>query len=270
VLKGWALLAALFAGFGAAGWALDGLRGALIFGFCALLLGVGVYWFADRVAMGMVSARELPQGEAPAIHSAVERLSLKAGVPKPRLHVIPDGLPVALSCGRGIAGSSLALSRGLVALPSPAEVEGVLAHEIAHVRHRDVLIQTVAALIAITLVESSRAGGFLAKPLLYVLGPVAASFVHLLLSPKREFEADRLAAELCGTPHGLADALIRIEQAAELLEFHGSPATEPLYTVNPFAAEGLAKLFDTHPPVGERVARLRALDPEWRSKLRAA
>jgi heat shock protein HtpX len=105
---------------------------------------------------------------------------------------------------------------------------------------------------------------------LFVLGPLAASFVHLLLSPKREYEADRFAAELCGSPHGLADALLRLEASMELVAFEASPATEPLYTTNPFAEEGLATLFITHPPVGERVRRLRALDPDWREKLRAA
>ena len=103
-----------------------------------------------------------------------------------------------------------------------------------------------------------------------MLGPLAASFVHLVLSPKREYDADRFAAELCDSPHGLADALLRLEQAMGLVAFQASPATEPLYTANPFADEGLAALFDTHPPLGERVRRLRELDPEWREKLRAA
>ena len=124
--------------------------------------------------------------------------------------------------------------------------------------------------VAAVLVESSRIGGWLQRALLFVLAPVAAAFVHLLLSPNREFEADRLAAEICESPHGLADALIRLEQAMELVEFRGSPATEPLYTINPFEEEGIAALFVTHPPVGERVRRLRDLDPAWREKLRAA
>src|ERR671937_1168261 len=115
----------------------------------------------------------------------------------------------------------------------------------------------------------SRIGGWLERALLFVLGPVAAALVHLMLSPKREFAADRLAAELCDSPHGLADALIRLERASELVEFRASPATEPLYTINPFAEEGLAALFVTHPPVGDRVRRLRELDPDWREKLRA-
>jgi heat shock protein HtpX len=120
------------------------------------------------------------------------------------------------------------------------------------------------------IVETSRVGGFLQRGLLFALGPLAAALVHLFLSPKREFLADLAAAELCGSPHGLADALIRLEQTGELVEFEASPATEPLYTINPFAEEGLAALFVTHPPVAERVRRLRALDPSWREKLRAA
>jgi heat shock protein HtpX len=124
--------------------------------------------------------------------------------------------------------------------------------------------------VASAIVEASRVGGFLQRALLFVVGPIAAAFVHLLLSQKREFEADRFAAEVCDSPHGLADALVRLEQAMQLVGFEASPATEPLYTTNPFADEGLAALFDSHPPVGERVRRLRELDPEWREKLRAA
>lgn len=270
VLKAWVLVLVLCAALGAAGFWLDGYRLASIFVFCGLLLGVGAYWYADRVAMGMVGARELVPGEAPAVHATVERLAARAGVAKPRLYLIPDGFPRALSAGRGARSSALAVSRGLLGIPAPAELEGVLAHEIAHVRNRDVVVQTTAVVLAASLVELSRVGGWLTRALLYVLGPVAASFVHLLLSPKREFEADRLAAELCDSPHGLADALVWLEQASELVEFRASPATEPLYTINPFSEEGLAKLFVTHPPVGERVRRLRGLDPGWREKLRAA
>jgi heat shock protein HtpX len=270
VCKAWALMLGLCAALGAFGWWVGGYQVASIFVFCGLLLGAGAYWYADRVAMGMVGARELLPGEAPLLHSTVERLALRARVVKPRLYVISDGFPRALSAGRGVASSALAVSTGLLGLPSPAEIEGIVAHEIAHVRNRDVLVQTTAVVLAALLVELSRIGGWMSRALLYVLGPVAASFVHLLLSPGREFEADRLAAELCDSPHGLADALVRLEQASELVEFRASPATEPLYTINPFAEEGLAKLFVTHPPVGQRVQRLRALDPGWREKLRAA
>ena len=216
----------------------------------------------------MVGARELPLGEAPLLHSTVERLAAIAGVLKPKLYLMPDGLPRSLATGRGPAASSLAVSTGLVSACTPAELEGVLAHELAHVRNRDVALQTAVVVLAASLVELSRIGGWLERALLFVLGPVAAACVHLLLSPKRELEADRAAASICGSPHGLADALLRLDQAAELVDFSASPATEPLYPFNPFLAEGLAALFDTHPPVGDRVRRLRALDPAWREKVR--
>ena len=161
-------------------------------------------------------------------------------------------------------------SSGLLAAAPPAELEGVLAHELAHIRNRDVLVQTAAVVVAAALIETSRVGGWLQRTLLFVLGPLAAAIVHLLLSPRREFAADRAAAGFCRSPHGLADALVRLEQAAELVEFRASPATEPLYTINPFEERGLAALFVTHPPVEERVQRLRQLDPSWREKLRAA
>ena len=270
VVKAWLLLTGICGVLGLAGWALGGYRLASFFVFCALLVAAGAYWYADRVAMGMVGARELFPGEAPALHSAVERLAARAAVAKPRLYLIPQGPPLALAAGRGPHSSALAISAALAGLSTPAEVEGVLAHEIAHVRNRDVLIQTIAVVIAALIVEVSRIGGWLERTLLFVLGPVAAAFVHLLLSPKREFEADRLAAQICDSPHGLADALIRLEQASELVDFTASPATEPLYTINPFMEQGLAALFVTHPPVGARVRRLRELDPSWREKLRAA
>jgi heat shock protein HtpX len=270
VCKAWLALLGLCAVLGAFGWWIGGYRVASVFVFCGLLLGVAAYWFADRVAMGMVGARELLPGEAPLLHSSVERLAARAGVMKPRLYVIPDGFPRALSAGRGAMHSALAVSTGVLGWAAPAEVDGLLAHEVAHVKNRDVLIQTTAVVLAGSLLEVSRIGGWLSRGLLYVMGPIAASFVHLLLSPRREFEADRLAAALCESPHGLADALLRLEQASELVSFHASPATEPLYTINPFAEEGLTKMFVTHPPVAERVRRLRDLDPDWREKLRAA
>ena len=145
----------------------------------------------------------------------------------------------------------------------------MLAHELAHVKHRDVALQTVVVVLATSTIELSRIGGWFQRAMLFVLGPIAAAFVHVLLSAKREFEADRLAAELCESPHGLADALVRLDQASELVEFTASPATEPLWPFNPFLEEGLAALFVTHPKLEERVRRLRGLDPEWREKVAA-
>ncbi len=270
VLKAWLLLAGGCAVLAAIGWPLGGYRLVSLLVFFGLLVAGAAYWYADRVALGMIGARELPLGESPGLHATVSRLASLAGVAKPRLYLLPDGHPRALSAGRGARGSAIAVSRGFLAAAPPAELEGVLGHELAHIRNRDVLVQTSVVVLAAALIEMSRIGGWLERALLFVLGPVAAAIVHLVLSPKREFAADRAAAVLCGSPHGLADALIRLEQASELVEFRANPATEPLYTFNPFAEEGLAALFITHPPVGERVRRLRDLDPDWREKLRAA
>ena len=267
IVKAWLLVLALAGLFALLGWLIDGVRGLSLFVFCALLLAAGAYWSFDRVALGMMGARELPLGEAPLLHSTVERLASRAGILKPRLYLIPDGLPIAAATGRGVRSSSLAVSTGCVAACTPAELEGVLAHEIAHVRLHDVQVQTAAAVASAVLLETSRIGGWLERSLLFVLAPIAAACVHLLVSPKREFAADRFAAGLCDSPHGLADALTRLEQAAELVEVEGSPATEPMFTINPFAEEWPARLFVTHPPLAERVRRLRELDPAWRDRV---
>ena len=270
VVKAWLLLAGVCGVLAFVGWAIGGVRLLSIFVFCGLLLVVGAYWSFDRVVLGMVRAREIPIAEAPLLHSTVERLASRAGILKPRVYLIPDGMPLALATGRGPAYSAIALSSGILSACPPAELEGVIAHELAHVKHRDVALQTAVVVLSASMIELSRIGGWLERALLFVLGPIAAACVHVLLSPKREFEADRRAAELCESPHGLADALVRLDQAAELVEFKASPATEPVWTFNPFLEEGLAALFVTHPPIAERVRRLRALDPEWRDKLRSA
>jgi heat shock protein HtpX len=271
LLKAWLTLIVFALLLGALGWELGGYRLGILFIASAVLLAAAVYWYADRIVLGMVGARELLAGEAPALHATVDRLALRAGIVRPKVYVLPDSYPLALSAGRGAGGGAgIAVSLGLIGVASPAELEGIVSHELAHIRHRDVLVQTIAVVVAAAIVEASRVGGFMQRGLLFVFGPIAAAFVHLLLSQKREYEADRFAAEICDSPHGLADALIRLEQAMQLVGFEASPTTEPLYTTNPFAEEGLAALFVSHPPVGERVRRLRELDPDWREKLRAA
>jgi heat shock protein HtpX len=271
VVKAWLLLTGFAVLLAGCGYLVGGYAALPYFVFSALLIGATTYWYADRIVLAMLGARELQLGEAPVLHATLDRLAHRAGVLRPKLYLLNDGFPRALAAGRGPGGGSgVAVSRGLVEALPPAELEGVLAHELAHIANRDVVVQTAAVLVSLTIVEASRAGGFLSRALLFVLGPVAAAFTHLLLSPKRELLADRRAAETCDSPHGLADALVRLEQASELILFTASPATEPLYTVNPFAEDGLSALFVTHPPIGERVARLRALDPDWREKLRAA
>jgi heat shock protein HtpX len=270
LLKVWLLLIGFCAALGGIGWWVGGFRVASISIFCALLAAAAAYWYLDRVVLGMVGARELVAAEAPLLRSTVERLAARVGVARPKLYLLTDPHPRVFAAGRGPRGSSLAVSSGFLASAQPAELEGVLAHELVHVRNRDVLVQTTVVVLAGVLIELSRIGGWFQRVLLFVLAPVAAAFVHLLLSSSREYAADEAAAKICGSPHGLADALVRLDAAGSLVEFRASPATEPLYTVNPFAEEGIAGMFVTHPPLGERVRRLRELDPEWRAKLRAA
>jgi heat shock protein HtpX len=265
VLKAWALLLGACAVLGLIGWVLGGYRLLSIFVFCGVLLASALYWYADRVAVGLVGARELPMAAGPGLHSTIERLAARAGVAKPRLYLMDDGLPRALAAGRGPRGSVLAVSSGLLTAASPAELEAVLAHELAHVRHRDVVVQTSVVVLAATVLELSRVGGWFQRVLLWFLGPLASAFVHLLLSPKREF----LAAEprrQSATRHirwpmprparpGCRARFVQ-RQSGDRAPLHGQP----------FLEVGLAALFVTHPPVGERVRRLRDWI-DWREKL---
>ena len=270
LVKAFLALAISCAALGLIGWALRDLQLASACVFAGLLTGAGVYFAGEKILLGMVGARELLLTEAPAVHTTVEALARRAGIAKPRIYLIPDGHPRSLALGRGPNGSVIAVSEALLLACPPAELEGVLAHEIAHIRTRDVTVQSAAVILASALYEAPRIGGFLERGLRFVLAPFAAAIVHALLSPKRELHADRLAAGWCGTPHGLADALIRLERASELVGFQASPVTSPLWTIDPFPPVGPAALFATHPPVGARVAALRALDPGWRDRLRAA
>jgi heat shock protein HtpX len=262
ILKAWLLLGTVCALLGGLGWLLGGYRLLSIFVFCGLLAGAAVYWYADRMVLGLVGARPLAQAEAPAYVAAVERLAARARLPRPRLYLIRDPFPRALSAGRGGRGQTIAISSGLLAALPPAELEAVLAHEVAHAERRDVLVQTLAAVVAATLLELSRLGGWFQRALLFVLGPIASTVVHGLLSPKREFAADRRAAELCESGEGLASALVRLDEASELVSFAGNPATGPLHVVNPFEERDLGALFSTHPPVAERIRRLRSFEPD--------
>jgi heat shock protein HtpX len=257
IAKVWVLAAILAAAFAGVGWLLAGQRGAALFAFASLLAAAGAYAVGDRALLGMLGARPFALAEDPLLRSTVDTLSARIGVAPPRLQLIDDGFPRAFVVGRNPRSATLAVSAGLLTALTPGELEAVLAHELAHVRARDVLTQTQAVLLATTLLELTRVGGFLTRFLIAVLAPVAAAFTHLALSPGRELAADAAAARLVD-PHDLADALLRLDRAADLVEFHASPTTEPLYTVSPFDhTDRVARMFVTHPPVSVRVARLR-------------
>jgi heat shock protein HtpX len=270
LLKTWALLVGAAALLGGLGWLIGGYRLFSIVVFAGLLAAIALYWYVDRALLGIVRARELLETEAVLLFTAAERIAARARSPRPRLYVIADGHPRVLSAGRGGKGHSLVFTTGLLAAAQPAELEGLIAHEIVHSARRDLLTQSVAVVVGSTLLEISRAGGWFQRGLLFVLGPLASAIEHALLSPRRELTADAEAAELCDSPHGLADALLRLEQANELVGFAGNPALEPVYVVNPFEEQGLAALFSTHPRTADRVARLRALDPDWKERVEAA
>ena len=152
-------------------------------------------------------------------------------------------------------------------MAAPAELEGIVAHELAHIRHWDVTVQTVTVVIAGAIIETSRIGLFLQRGLLVVLGPFAASLANVMLSPLRDFAADAIAASVCESPDVVADSLLRLDHASGLVDFEASPATEPLYTIDPFADEGIAAMFSTHPPLKERVRRLRAMEAETEAEV---
>jgi heat shock protein HtpX len=251
-----AFLVALAAGFG---WLIGGQRSAALFAFCGFGAAIAVYWLGERALLGMLDARPFALAEDPLLRSATDRIAAQLHVRPPRLALIDDGFPRAFVVGRGPGGSTLVVSTGLMRALRREELDAVIAHELAHVRSLDVLTQTFAVLLAATLVETSRIGGLLSRALLFVLAPVAAAFTHALMSPKREYAADRDAAGVCN-PHDLADALVRLDRSAELVDFSASPATEPLYTVDPFEPDRVSRMFRTHPPLAERLRRLRAMD----------
>jgi heat shock protein HtpX len=255
-----AVLVAVLAGLiGGLGWLIGGLTTALLFAFCSLLAATGVYRYGDRALLGMLGARPFALAEHPTLRPTADTVAAKLGVRPPSLYLIPDGFPRLFAVGRGPSSSTLAVSTGALRSLRREELEAAIAHELAHVRRRDVLVQTFVVLFAATLVESSRIGGWFSRFLLYIFAPIGAAFVHILLSPRRELHADALAASATGGAHDLADALMRLDRASELVEFEASPATEPLYPIDPFESEGIARMFKTHPPLAERVRRLREL-----------
>jgi len=257
--KAWGLVAFFTAALGALGWLVGGLTTALLFGLCSLLAATGFYRYADRALLGMLGARPFALAEDPHLRSAVDTIAARMRVRAPQLFLIEDGFPRLFAVGRGPTSSSLAVSTGALKALRREELEAAIAHELAHVRRRDVLVQTYVVLFAATLVESSRIGGWFSRVLLYVFAPIASAFVNVLLAPARELAADQLAAQTTDGAHDLADALLRLDRASELIEFAASPATEPLYPIDPFVDDGLARMFKTHPPLDTRLVRLREL-----------
>jgi heat shock protein HtpX len=244
---------------------------ALFLGF-ALLINLGSYFFSDKMALAMSRAKPVSEAEAPKLYAAVRELTTRAGLPMPRLYVIPQDQPNAFATGRNPQHSAVAVTRGILNLLSEDELRGVLAHELTHIRNRDILIQSVASSIgaAITYLaymllwfgdEDNSPLALVGQFAIFLLAPIAASIIQLAISRQREYAADAGGAEICGNPESLASALLRLEQGATAMPMQVNQAAEPLYIVKPFSSKGLAGLFSTHPPIEERVKRLRQMRP---------
>jgi heat shock protein HtpX len=251
---------------------IGGAQTALVFLGIALLINFFSYFFSDKMALAMSRAKPISESEAPRLYQMVRELTTRADLPMPRLYMIPVDQPNAFATGRNPKHSAVAVTRGIMSLLSEDELRGVLSHELTHVRNRDILIQSVASAIgaAITYIAYMLMwfGGDDESPLslvaslaLVILAPIAASIIQLAISRQREYAADAGGAEICGNPESLASALLRLEEGARQMPMQVNQAAEPLYIVRPFSAKGLAGLFSTHPPIEERVRRLRQMRP---------
>ena len=238
----------------------------------ALLLNLGTYWFSDKMALAASRAKPISEQEAPALYQMVRELTTRAELPMPRLYVIPSDQPNAFATGRNPKHSAVAVTPGITKLLSEDELRGVISHELGHIRNRDILTQSVAAAIggAITYLAYMLMwfGGDDESPLslvaslaLVLLAPIAASLIQLAISRQREFSADATGAQICGNPESLASALLRLEEGAKAIPMQVNQAMECLYIVKPFSGKGVASLFSTHPPIEERVRRLRQMRP---------
>ncbi|MEW6612408.1 MAG: zinc metalloprotease HtpX [Pseudomonadota bacterium] len=270
------LMAALTALFMLVGGALGGQTGMLI----ALLFAAGTnlwaYWSSDRMVLRMYNAQEVDEHGAPQLYRVVRELSERAGLPMPRVYIIPDDAPNAFATGRNPQHAAVAVTSGILRLLSARELRGVLAHELAHVRHRDILISTLAATVAGAIAALAQFGqlsmlfggqqrenngvlGVFSAMLVIILAPVAAMLIQMAVSRTREFGADRGGAEISGDPLALAAALEKIEQAAHQVPLAGAeahPTTAQMMIVNPLRGEDIMRLFATHPNTGERIERL--------------
>lgn len=246
----------------------------LAFGL-AMVMNVSSYWYSDKIVLRMYKAVPLSPGDAPHIHAVVGDLAHEAGIPKPRVVLIPQDAPNAFATGRNPENAVVAVTRGLVNILNPDELKGVLAHEMGHIVNRDILIQTIAAVLAGAIVfianmlqwtaifgignDDEDGGNPIAALALAFLAPVAAALIQMAISRSREYLADATGARLAGNPLPLAGALGKLEAAAHQVPMQGSPATENMFIVSPFHGRGAMSLFATHPPVEDRIARLHAM-----------
>jgi heat shock protein HtpX len=255
------------------GHLLGGQPGVVIaLGFAALM-NLGSYWFSDKIVLKLYRARPVTEQEAPRLHAMVDGLVARAGLPKPKLYVLPQKAPNAFATGRNPQHAAVAVTQGLLELMSSEEVEGVLAHELAHVKNRDILISSVAATIAgaVSMLayfarwgaifggigdRDDRGGGLIQVLALAIVAPIVALVIQMAVSRSREYAADATGAQIAGNPHGLARALEKLGHYSKRVPLEASPATSHMFIVKPLSARGMLSLFSTHPPIEERIRRL--------------
>ena len=271
-IRVFALMAAMTALFGAIGAMLGARSGMIIALLLAGVMNVIMYWTSSTMVLRMYRARTISASDAPELYAMVDRLRQRAGLPMPTVAIAPHAQPNAFATGRNPEHAVVCVTEGIMRALDRDELEGVIAHELAHIRNRDMLLQTFTATMAGAIAnlanfafffggrDDEDSNPFVALAMM-LLAPIAASLVQMAISRQREFKADAVGAEICGRPMALASALQKLDAAAHRIPMHVAPAAAPLAQVNPLAAtgSGLSKLFSTHPPTAERVAALEAL-----------
>uniref|UniRef100_UPI0019595A84 M48 family metalloprotease n=1 Tax=Desulforadius tongensis TaxID=1216062 RepID=UPI0019595A84 len=257
---------------------IGGKSGALLFFLISLGINFFGYFNSDKVAIKMTGSQPISEQQAPELYAMVRRLANRAGLPMPRLYLTPSQQPNAFATGRNPEHSAVAITEGLLRMLDKEELEGVIAHELAHIKNRDVLVGTIAASFAgaITMIgnmlqwtaifggmssddEEEGGVGGIAALVLAILAPIAATIIQLAISRSREYGADATGAQIAGSPDGLADALLKLERAAHSVPMQVNPASSHLFIVNPLSGASVARLFSTHPPIEDRVRRLRQM-----------
>jgi len=275
-LKTTLLLGLLTGLFIAIGGLLGGRSGMVLAFAMALVMNFVSYWFSDKIVLRMYGAQPIGEAEAPIVYRIVRNLATKAGMPMPKLYLIPAPTPNAFATGRSPEHAAVAVTEGILRVMNEQELEGVLAHELSHVLNRDILISTIAATIAgaISMLanmaqwslflggsrdDEGRGSNPIALIATIIFAPLAAMLIQLAVSRSREYQADASGAQLTRRPLGLASALAKLQQANQIMPMDANPATSHLFIVNPLSGRGFAALFATHPPIEERIARLQAM-----------
>jgi heat shock protein HtpX len=258
-----------------AGGAFGGKHGMTIALIFALGMNLFAYWFSDKLVLRMYGAREVTESEAPELYGIVRRLAQKAQMPMPKVYMIEQDQPNAFATGRNPKHAAVAVTTGIMRLLSRDELTGVIGHELAHIRHRDILISTIAATIAGAISylaqmaqwaaifggrsDDEEGSSPIAALVMMIVGPIAALIIQMAISRSREYSADEGGAQLAGNPRYLSSALRKLHMASQQIPMDANPATSHMFIVNPLSGGGLLKLFSTHPPIEERIARLESL-----------